>query len=121
MDLKIGNSKPFTAVIALIVLTVGVVLMGCTGPSDAETGRTFDASTFSESNARETLAVAVRDHCLNENLGVSRLASPLRRVEIAAATKQSADWNFRSDGKVATVSAAGQVSGDLLKDLTSQC
>ena len=121
MDLKIGNSKPFTAVIALIVLTVGVVLMGCTGPSDAETGRTFDASTFSESNARETLAVAVRDHCLNENLGVSRLASPLRRVEIAAATKQSADWNFRSDGKVVTVSAAGQVSGDLLKDLTSQC
>ena len=121
MNRKIGNRKPFMAIGVLVVLMVAVILTGCTGKSDAETGRTFDPSTFSESDARETLAVAVRDVCLESNAGVTRMASPLRRVESIAATKVSSDWIFRSDGKSAAVTATGKVSGDLLKDLTSGC
>ncbi len=118
---RFGGRRSLVAAIPLIVVAVSGILAGCSGTSSVETGRTFDSSAFSESDARETLEVAVRQECLKSNLGVSRLASPLRRVETAMATKQSGNWNFRSDGKVATVSPAGRVSGELLRDLTSQC
>ena len=40
-------------------------------------------STFSESDARETLEVAVLEECSKSSLGVSRIVGPLRRVEAA--------------------------------------
>ena len=106
--------------VAVIVVAVGALLVAC-GTSNVETGRTFDSSTFSESDARETLGVAVQEQCLKKILGVSGLVGPLRRVESASATKVSDSWNFRSDGKVATLSPSGRVSGGLLKELTSEC
>ena len=121
MNPKTGNRRPFMAVVVLVVLILAVILTGCSGKSDVDTGRTFDPSSFSVSDARDILAVAVRDVCLDSNVGVSRLASPLRRVETVSATQQSQDWIFRSDGKSVTVSPTGKVSGDLLKDLTSGC
>ena len=121
MNPKTGNRKPFMAIVVLIVLTAAVILTGCSGKSEVETGRTFDPANFSEPDARETLAVAVRDICLDSSLGVSRLVSPLRTVETVSATNQSPDWIFRSDGKSVTVTPTGRVSGDLLKDLTSGC
>lgn len=120
MALKFGRRRSSMAAVALIVVAVCGLFWGC-GTSNVETGRTFDSSTFSESDARETLGVAVREECLKSNLGVSGLVGPLRRVETATATKALANWNFQSDGKVATVSPAGRVSGDLLRDLTSEC
>ncbi len=118
---KFGGSRSLLAAVALIVVAVCGVLAGCGGTSNVETGRTFDSSAFSKSDARETLGVAVRQECLKSSLGVSRLVSPLRRVETAIATKLSPNWKFHSDGKVATVSPGGRVSGELLRDLTSQC
>lgn len=120
MALRFGRCSSYATAIGLIVVAV-IFLAGCGGTSDVETGRTFDSSTFSESDARETLGVAVRKECLKSSLGVSGLVGPLRRVETATATKRSDDWNFQSDGKVATVSPAGRISGELLRDLTSQC
>lgn len=120
MALMFGRRRFSLAVVALAVLAAGVLLVGC-GASNVETGRTFDPSTFSESDARETLEAAIQQECLKSGLGVSGLVGPLRTVENATATKVSAGWDFRADGKVAAVSPAGQVSGDLLRDLTSQC
>ena len=121
MNPKTGNRRPFMAVVVLVVLILAVILTGCSGKSDVDTGRTFDPSSFSVSDARDTLAVAVRDVCFDSNVGVSRLASPLRRVETVSATQQSQDWIFRSYGKSVTMSPTGKVSGYLLKDLTSGC
>ena len=120
MALMFGRRRYSLAVVAFAVVAAGVLFVGC-GASNVETGRTFDPLTFSESDARETLGAAVQQECLKSSLGVSGLVGPLRTVEIATATKVSAGWDFRSDGKVAAVSPAGQVSGDLLRDLTSQC
>ena len=120
MALIFGKRRSLVASVAVIVVVAGVLLVAC-GTSDVETGRTFDSSTFSESDARETLGVAVREECLKKSLGVSGLVGPLRRVETASARKVSDSWNFRSVGKDATVSPAGRVSGGLLKELTSEC
>ena len=120
MALKPGKHKSFVASVAVMVVAVGVILVAC-GTSKVEVPRTFEPATFSESDARETLGAAVQQECSKSSIGVSGLVGPLRRVESATATKISDGWNFRLDGKVATVSPSGVVAGELLKDLTSDC
>jgi hypothetical protein len=119
MDSKIRQSRSFVAVVTLLVVSVGILAACGGGTSKLETGRTFDSLTFSESDARGTLQAAVREACLDSNF--RRLLGPLRTVDIATATKHSGGWDFRANGKVAAVSSGGRVSGELLKDLTSQC
>ena len=103
-------------------LFASIVLISCGGTTTVDTGASFDFAFASVDEARAVLELAVRQECAKSNVGVSAgLASALRSVESAIATRLSANWEFRSGGKVATVSPSGRVSGNLLRDLTSEC
>ena len=106
----------------LFLLFIGGIIIGCGGTNLVETGQTYGLANASEAKVREIFEAAVLQKCSESSPGISTgLASALRTVEVASATKGANEWVFRSDGKSATVSPSGHVTGDLLKSLTSDC
>ena len=108
--------------VTMLILAASIILVGCSGNATVDTGRTFDVSDFSETNARETLELAVRNECLKSNVGITAgLTSALRIVASAPAVQRGDNWEFRYDQKTALVTPSGKVSGELLSDLISRC
>lgn len=108
--------------VTMLILAASIILVGCSGNTTVDTGRTFDVSDFSETNARETLELAVRNECLKSNVGITAgLTSALRIVDRAPAVHSGSNWEFSFNQKTALVTPAGTVSGELLRDLISQC
>jgi len=106
----------------LFLTVICGILIGCGGTNLAETGQTYDVGSASEAEVREIFEAAVLQKCSESTPGISAgLASALRTVEVSSATKGANDWVFRSDGKSATVAISGDVTGDLLRSLTSDC
>lgn len=108
--------------VTMLILAASIILVGCSGNATVDTGRTFDVSDFSETNARETLELAVRNECLKSNVGITAgLTSALRTVASAPAIQRGDNWEFSYDQKTALITPSGRVSGELLSDLISQC
>ncbi len=108
--------------VTILILAVSIILVGCSGNATVDTGRTFDVSDFSETNARETLELAVRNECSKSNIGITAgLTSALRIVDSAPAVQRGDNWEFSYDQKTALVTPSGRVSGELLRDLISRC
>ncbi len=108
--------------ITMFILAASIILVGCSGNATVDTGRTFDVSDFSETNARETLDLAVRNECSKSNIGITAgLTSALRIVDSAPAVQRGDNWEFSYDQKTALVTPSGGVSGKLLRDLIYQC
>ena len=108
--------------VMMLILAVSIILVGCSSSATVDTGRTFDVSDFSETNARETLELAVRNECSKSNIGITAgLTSALRIVDSAPAVQRGGNWEFSYDQKTALVTPSGRVSGELLRDLISQC
>ncbi len=107
---------------ALLILAVSIILVGCSSNATVDTGRTFDVSDFSETNARETLGLAVRNECSKSNIVITAgLTSALRIVDSAPAVQRGGNWEFSYDQKTALVTPSGRVSGELLRELISKC
>ncbi len=107
--------------VTMLILAAFVILAGCSNVT-VDTGRTFDVSDFSETNARETLELAVRNECSKSNVGITAgLTSALRIVASAPAVQRGDNWEFSYDQKTVLVTSSGRVSGELLRDLISQC
>lgn len=108
--------------VTMLILTAFVILAGCSSNATVDTGRTFDVSDFSETNARETLELAVRNECLKSNVGITAgLTSALRIAASAPAIQRGDNWEFSYDQKTALVTPSGRVSGELLRELISKC
>ncbi len=108
--------------LTMLVFVAFVMLAGCSSNKTIDTGLTFDVSDFSESNAREVLELAVRNECAKSNVGITvGLSSALRTVASAPAVKRGDNWEFSHDQTTALVTPSGTVSGELLRDLISQC
>ncbi len=108
--------------VTMLILAVSIILVGCSSSATVDTSRTFDVSDFSETNARETLELAVRNECSKSNIGITAgLTSALRIVDSAPAVQRGDNWEFRYDQKTALVTPSGKVSGELLRELISRC
>ncbi len=108
--------------VMMLILAAFVILAGCSSSATVDTDRTFDVSDFSETNARETLEIAVRSECSKSNVGITAgLTSALRIVASAPAVQRGDNWEFSYDQKTALVTPSGGVSGELLRELISLC
>ncbi len=108
--------------VTMLILAACIILAGCSSSTTVDTGWTFDVSDFSETNARETLELALRNECSKSNVGITAgLTSALRIVASAPAVRRGDNWEFSYDQKTALVTPSGRVSGELLRDLISQC
>lgn len=116
------RSKWLRTTAMMLFLVAFVILAGCSSNVTVDTGRTFDVSDFSEANAREVLELAVRNECAKSNVGITAgLSSSLRIVASAPAVQRGDNWEFSHDQTTALVTPSGTVSGELLRDLISQC
>ena len=123
MSIRISSRSTYLRVaLTMLILAAFVILAGCSSSATVETGRTFDVSDFSETNARETLELAVRNECSKSNVGITAgLSSTLRIVDSAPAIQRGDNWEFSYNQKTALVTPLGRVSGELLRHLISQC
>ena len=123
MSISISSrSKWLGLPVTMLLLAACIILVGCSDNAAVDTGRTFDVSDFSETNARETLEHAVRNECSKSNVGVTvGLTSALRIVASAPAIQRGDNWEFSYDQKTALVTSSGRVSGELLRELISKC
>ena len=106
---------------SVITLFTSLALVTCGGTTTIDTGTSFDFADATEEEARAVLEMAVRQECARSSLGISGLASALRRTERAPATRLQDSWEFLFDGKTAQVFPTGRVSGELLRALISLC
>ena len=101
-----SRSKWLRGAIMVLLLATCIILVSCSGNATVDTSRTFDASDFSETNARETLELAVRNECSKSNVGITAgLTSALRIVASAPAIQRGDNWEFSYDQKTALVTS----------------